>query len=111
MSARDLFHNAVKKALIKDDWTITHDPDPLDLGGIEMYVDLGAEQLIAAQREEVKIAVEVKTLIQASNMHEFHSPVGPIMNYRLALREFSVGVSPARVKMFALTRTLRERTM
>ncbi len=87
MSARDIFHNAVKQALIKENWRITHDPYHLDLGGVEMYVDLGAEQLIAAQREDVKIAVEVKTFIRASNIHEFHNAVGQFMNYRLALRQ------------------------
>lgn len=26
MPARDIYHNTVKNALIKDGWTITHDP-------------------------------------------------------------------------------------
>jgi hypothetical protein len=26
MPARDLYHTSIKKALIKDGWTITHDP-------------------------------------------------------------------------------------
>ena len=29
MAKRDLYHNHVKHALIKDGWTITHDPFPL----------------------------------------------------------------------------------
>lgn len=32
MPARDIFHDAVKKALIKDGWTITHDPYKIAVG-------------------------------------------------------------------------------
>ena len=41
--ARDLFHDIVKKALIKDGWTITHDPFTLHSrkeGGLS--TDIGA---------------------------------------------------------------------
>jgi hypothetical protein len=31
MPARDLYHDAVKNALVKDGWTITHDPIRLRL--------------------------------------------------------------------------------
>jgi len=62
MPAKDKHHEAVKKALIKDGWTITHDPYmiPLQDQGVT-YVDIGAERLLAAIRETEKIAVEVKT--------------------------------------------------
>ncbi|MCX5935260.1 MAG: element excision factor XisH family protein, partial [Pseudanabaena sp. LacPavin_0818_WC45_MAG_42_6] len=45
MPAIDLFHNAAKQALIKDGWTITHDPLHLRWGRKDMYVDLGAKKL------------------------------------------------------------------
>lgn len=32
MPAHDIFHNAVKEALIKDGWTITHDPLTISFG-------------------------------------------------------------------------------
>jgi len=48
--ARDLFHDAVKNALIKDGWLITDDPFFLKVGDSELYIDLGAERLIAAER-------------------------------------------------------------
>ena len=52
MSAKDRFHDVVKKALQKDDWQITHDPLPLQVDGItNMYVDLGAERIVAAEKE------------------------------------------------------------
>ncbi len=45
MPARDLYHEAVKKALVRDGWTITHDPYRLTWAETDMYVDLGAERL------------------------------------------------------------------
>ena len=48
MPARDIYHDAVKNALLKDGWTITDDPLHLKWGQKDMYVDLGAQQLLAA---------------------------------------------------------------
>ena len=45
MPALDLYHNAVKQALIKDGWIVTHDPLHLRWGRKDMYVDLGAKQI------------------------------------------------------------------
>jgi hypothetical protein len=61
MPARDIYHDVVKKALIKDGWTITHDPLRLQWGAKDIYVDLGAEQLLAAEKTGWKIAVEIKS--------------------------------------------------
>jgi hypothetical protein len=33
------------------------------VGGVEMYVDLGAEKIIAAEKDGKKIAVEIKSFI------------------------------------------------
>ena len=41
MSARDIFHDAVKIALERDNWQITHDPLALEFGLGSLYVDLG----------------------------------------------------------------------
>lgn len=69
MPAKDLYHEAVKNALIKDGWTITHDPLRLRLRrGKSLFVDLGAERLLAAERGAEKIAVEVKSFARASDM-------------------------------------------
>lgn len=32
MPSRDIYHNTVKNALLKDGWTITHDPLRLEWG-------------------------------------------------------------------------------
>ncbi len=57
MPAKDIFHNAVKNALIKEGWTITDNPLYLEYGEVDLYVDLGAEKLIATEKYHQKIAV------------------------------------------------------
>ncbi|MBM3241345.1 hypothetical protein FJZ31_34115 [Candidatus Poribacteria bacterium] len=61
MPQRDVFHDVVKIALIKDEWTITHAPFILPFGVHNLYIDLGAERaIIAAEKTGRKIAVEIK---------------------------------------------------
>jgi XisH protein len=85
--ARDAFHNAVRHALEKDGWHITHDPLKLGFGtDTSMLIDLGAERLIVAERNMQYIAVEVKGFTETSNTHEFHSVLGQYLNYRTGLR-------------------------
>lgn len=49
MPAKDILHETVKHALIKEGWIITDDYLYLEYAGVDMFVDLGAEKLIAAQ--------------------------------------------------------------
>jgi hypothetical protein len=84
--AKDLFHNAVRNALIKDGWQITDDPLFLKVGGVELFIDLGAEKLIAAERNNEKIAVEIKSFINPSSLTDFHLAIGQFLNYRVALK-------------------------
>jgi len=87
MSAKDVFHEVVKKALQKDGWQITHDPLSISVGGVNVSIDLAAEKLIAAEREGEKIAVEVKSFLEKSSaISEFHTALGQFMNYRGALK-------------------------
>ena len=85
MPAHDKFHHVVKEALIRDGWTITDDPLQLHYGGVDMYVDLAAERLIAAEKANQKIAVEVKSFLGDSTTYEFHNAVGQFINYRIIL--------------------------
>jgi hypothetical protein len=87
MSARDFFHNAVKTALQKDGWTITHDPLSIEFGLGSLYIDLGAERIISAERANEKIAVEVKSFLSSSAISEFHTALGQYLNYQLLLKE------------------------
>jgi XisH protein len=87
MPAKDITHDIVRHALQKDGWTITHDPYYLKVGGVEMYIDLGAEAILAAERNNQKIAVEVKSFLGASSISEFHTALGQFINYQLALED------------------------
>jgi hypothetical protein len=84
--AKDLFHQVVKDALIKDGWEITHDPFPVDYGDVQMQIDLGAERLLAARKDSETIAIEIKSFVKPSSISEFHTAVGQYLNYRRALR-------------------------
>lgn len=63
MPARDRFHNAVKTGLEKQGWKITHDPLTVSFELGDMYIDLGADKILAAERENKKIAVEIKSFL------------------------------------------------
>ena len=85
MAARDLFHESVKIALQKENWVITDDPLKVETGGAKFEIDLGAERLLAAEREGEKIAVEIKTFLGDSPITDYHAALGQFLNYRLAL--------------------------
>ena len=88
MSAKDVFHEVVKKALQKDGWQITHDPLSISVGGVNLSIDLAAEKLIAAEREGEKIAVEIKSFLERSSaISEFHTALGQFLNYQIILEE------------------------
>lgn len=70
MPTLDRYHDAVKRALIKAGWTVTHDPLTLTLDDRTIYVDLGAERLMAAERGAEKIALEIKTFGNASPLFD-----------------------------------------
>lgn len=86
MAAKDTFHDAVKSALQKDYWTITHDPLYINFAEVEMYVDLGAEKLLAAEKDGERIAVEIKTFLNPSAISDFHIALGQFINHRFALK-------------------------
>jgi hypothetical protein len=85
MAARDLFHNAVRNGLQKENWTITADPLSLKFGDTRIYIDLGAEKIVAAERGEEKIAVEIKTFASDSMVFDFHVAIGQFINYQVIL--------------------------
>jgi len=87
MPERDAFHDAVENALVKDGWKITHHHLFIHFGGVDMYVDLGAEKIVAAEKDGQQIAVEVKSFIGTSIISEFHKALGQFLNYRLGLEE------------------------
>lgn len=85
MPAKDLHHEAVKAALVKDGWSITHDPLTLRWGRRDLFVDLGAEKLLAAEKEGRKIAVEIKSFLGRSEMDDLENALGQYVLYRRIL--------------------------
>ncbi|HAZ47501.1 MAG TPA: fatty-acid oxidation protein subunit alpha [Cyanobacteria bacterium UBA11369] len=86
MAAKDLFHNAVRQALLKQQWVITADPLIIKIEGVKLEIDLAAEKVFAAEKAGQKIAVEVKSFLNSSAITDFHSALGQFLNYRLALQ-------------------------
>lgn len=82
MPAKDIYHDSLKNALIKDGWIITHDPLRLKWGVKDMYVDLGAEQLVTAEKAGRKIAVEIKSFVGASELRDLENAMGQYFVYR-----------------------------
>ena len=78
MLAKDIFHEVVKTALQKDGWEITHAPYNLQAGTLELYIDLGAEKVVAAQKDGQKIAVEIKSFIGPSKISQFYTALGQL---------------------------------
>jgi XisH protein len=86
MSRKDRFHDLVKQALIQTGWKITDDPLYLSIGNVNIQIDLAAEPLIAATKDDRKIAVEVKSFISASQITDFYGALGQYLTYRVALK-------------------------
>lgn len=87
MPAKDLHHDVVKAALIRDGWVITDDPLMLRIGARYVAVDLGAEKLIAAERGAEKIAVEIKSFIGASLISDLQKAWGQFFLYARTLEK------------------------
>jgi len=96
--AKDIFHEEVKTALIKDGWAITHDPLPVAFKGKNVEIDLGAEPVLGAVKENELIAVEIKSFTRKSLLYSFHNALGQFINYRRMLR----GSDPERVLFLAV---------
>ena len=85
--ARDKVHQAVREALEKEGWIITHDPLILRLGGLRLEIDLAAEQVLAAERDDEYIAVEIKSFLSKSKLTDFYEAKGKYDLYRLGLKK------------------------
>jgi hypothetical protein len=87
MPAKDFYHDTVCAALIKDGWTIIDNPLILKIGRRSVFVDLGAEKLIAAQRDSEKIAVEIKSFLSPSPINDLENAWGQFFMYARALQK------------------------
>ena len=86
MSRRDNTHNIVRAALEREGWIITNDPLPVKIGRKSAQIDLGAERIVAAERANEKIAVEIKSFIGTSTITEFYKATGQFQMYQRAMK-------------------------
>ena len=63
-----------------------------------MFVDLGAERFLAAEKQNVKIAVEIKSFIGASEVEDLRNAIGQYVLYKVALKRFE----PSRILYLAI---------
>ncbi|MDQ3815912.1 MAG: fatty-acid synthase [Armatimonadota bacterium] len=98
MPVRDAFHEAVVKALLAAGWTITDDPLTLPFGVRTLFVDLGAQSPLAAEKAGRKIAVEVKSFLTKSPLPEWERAIGQYLLYSFLLRR----LDPERVLFLAV---------
>ena len=87
MPAYDIFHETVKRALIKDGWTITDDPLKIEWRKKKVYIDLGAERLLTANKSDQKIAIEVKSFVGKSDTVDLEAAIGQFALYEVLLKE------------------------
>lgn len=89
MSRKDTYHDAVKRALVRDGWRISHDPFPITYEGTTVSTDLGAEKVAESDGQLIAIeiiAVEVKDFDSRSLISEFEKALGQYRLYRALLK-------------------------
>ncbi|MDZ8188543.1 MAG: XisH family protein [Nostoc sp. ChiSLP02] len=85
MPAKDVYHDAVKNALIKNGWIITADPYPIKYEEVKLFADLAGEKTIAASREGKQIVIEIKSFLSRSPMRDFETALGQYLIYKAFL--------------------------
>lgn len=102
MANKDIYHDHVRTALVKDDWTITHEFLRLTVGKKDLYIDLGAQRLIGAERGTEKIAVEVKSFVGKSDVEDLEKALGQFVLYEDILRS----IEPERTLYLAIRKAI-----
>ncbi|MGH7599169.1 MAG: element excision factor XisH family protein, partial [bacterium] len=97
MPKRDILHDVVKQALVKSGWEITDDPYIIRYGKRFLYVDFGAidasahdqveGRILGAQREDRRIAIEVKEFRRESAIADLEQAIGQYVLYGLLLNK------------------------
>lgn len=82
MPAKDVYHDIVKQALIKDGWLILKENYELTYQGDSLYPDFAAEKSIAATRGTKKILVEVKSFLGRSFIADLQATLGQYIMYQ-----------------------------
>lgn len=97
--AKDVIHDAVKAALENDGWTVTAEHYTVRYEELTIFPDMAAERMLAAERGPQKIAVEVKSFLGRSTVHEVKDAIGQYVIYQTYLAE----VEPERKVYLAIS--------
>ena len=88
-AVKDLYYDLVKNALRQDGWRITHDPLRLRWPPGQVapgHGEAGAEELLlAAEKDERKIAVVTKSFIGLTDLQELPKAFAQLAIYRQAV--------------------------
>jgi len=90
MARKDIYHDTVKRALIKDGWTITHDQFTFSIGQKDVFADLGAEPIIGADNGLRKIIVEIKSFIGSEGVKDLEQAIGQYTLYFRIIRKLKL---------------------
>jgi hypothetical protein len=89
MSLREIYYDKVKSALIKDGWTITHDPLRLFWDGSERKIEL--ESVLGAEKADQLIAITIGSFVGPSDVSDLERALGQYLMCRLALQQQQPG--------------------
>lgn len=69
-------------SLIQEGWTIFADPYRISYEDADLYADLAASRPLAAERQGIKIIIEIKRFAGRSPLYDFHNALGQYVFYR-----------------------------
>ena len=98
MPAKDIFHDCVKHALIKDGWIVTDDPLSLKIGKKDLFIDLAAEKILMAEKGTEKIAVEIKSFIGTSEVEDLKNALGKYVLYEKIIKRQQIEAEVSQLK-------------
>jgi hypothetical protein len=86
MPAKDIYHETIKNALIKDGWTIKADPFTIKYEEVQLFADLLIDRTLEFEKNGQQIIVEIKSFLSRSPMREFETALGQYIIYRIFLK-------------------------
>src|SRR5262249_10783739 len=89
MPRKDQIHEAVRKALIKNGWTITDDPYRIEDEEAELQADSRIEKTMPDGSMRRVLVIEIKEFVTASPMNRLEEALGQYQVYRSYLRQIA----------------------